>query len=124
MNKTLPYGALECGTWFTLVPINKKNDVMRIDIDNETKIYRIVAYDELIDISKYSILEKQYLDKDQIKETLDNRILHLYNEIEIINKSWYGICIDDPEDIAKQMGLPYSLIRKIQDKTVKMKYSN
>lgn len=119
-NKMLPYGSLEPSTWFTLIPATKKYEILRIDIDNETRIYRSHTYDELIDIFKFNTIESQYCNEVLRKKGLDERMLYLFKCLSATYMSPSGELIKDEEDIAFEMGIPYSLIRKIEDDVSKI----
>lgn len=119
-NKALPYGSMEPGTWFTLVPVSYKNNILRIDIDNVTRIYRHHSYNELIDIFKFNQLENQYLDSDMQKASLEYRINSLFNNLKLNYTSDDGCLLKDESDIAYEMGMPYSLIFAIKENIEKL----
>lgn len=119
-NKMLPYGALEPSTWFTLIPVAKKHEILRIDVDNETRIYRSHTYDELIDVFKFNTIESQYCNEVMRKKGLDERMLYLFKCLSATYISPTGEPIKDEEDIAFEMGIPFSLICKIEDNIAKI----
>lgn len=119
-NKMLPYGSLEPSTWFTLIPAKNKHEILKIDVDNETRIYRSHTYDELIDVFKFNTIEGQYCNEVMRKKGLDERMLYLFKCLTATYLSPTGDPIKDEEDIAFEMGIPYSLICKIEDNVSKI----
>lgn len=119
-HKALPYGSMEPGTWFTLVPYERKKGILKIDIDDVTRIYRHHQWHDLIDIFKFTYIESLYLNADEKKFDLENRIIMLFDKLKNIYEQPDGSLIVDDSDIAAEIGVPYKLFIQISKNITKL----
>lgn len=113
-HKALPYGSMEPGTWFTLVPFEDKNDILRIDVDGVTRLYRHHLWNDLIDIFKFNMLKEQYLSGSEKSLDLESQIDILFDRLINISLNGEESPALEETDIAYEMGIPYQLIIQIK----------
>ena len=114
-HKALPYGSMEPGTWFTMVPYENKKEILKIDVDGNTRIYRHHQWHDLIDIFKFNMLKEQYLNDTEKGLDLENQIDLLYEKLINSYTNIDGLLNIEEADIAYEMGIPYQLILQIKE---------
>lgn len=104
----LPYGALEPGTWFTIVPIESRHLVESIVVDDELWIQYSDKYDILINMHKLEYFEKEYCGELESK-LLRDRILAIFLKMKRSLIEDGNTAIDNNQ-IAYKIGIPPNLI--------------